>query len=158
LRPPLARSLPLGAGGRRYGRSKAPRRSGYGAVGSWHFNSPRAEQPRDITSDHVDFEIDPLPGDGRAEIGARQRVRDDVHAEAIRRHLIDREAHSIHGNRALWRDERSQLFWDLKHKADGFGFGTPLGDTTDRVHMTGDKVAAQLVTGAQRPFEIDRGS
>ena len=121
--------------------------------------SARAEKPRDITRDQIDFEIHPLPGHGRAKVGACQSMRDDVHPEAgsgdtsltvrLTPSTATEPFGAINGASASRR---------LENEADGFGFRPPLDDARDAVDMAGDEMPAQLVADPQRSFEIDRGA
>ena len=134
---------------RRWGHDVAPDR-GYRRRGG--------QEPRDIAGDHVDFEVHLLPGLRLAEIGAGERVRDDVDAKAVPRHLVDGQADPVEAHRAFGGDKRHQRVRRLEAEAHRFGFGPPLDDPSQPVDMAGDEMAAQFVAEAQRLFEIDRGS
>src|SRR5712692_7188705 len=145
----------LYVGGRRCGCNRAPRRGGYGPVGSWHSVRARAEKTCDIACDQVDFEVRALPGGSPPEIGMCQRVRDDVNPEAGSRRLVYGEAHPTDSDRALRSDEGDQFLGHFEDETDRFGFRTPRDDARDAVDVTRHEMSAQFVPDPQRLFEID---
>src|SRR5437667_3647705 len=108
------------------------------------------QQPRDIAGDQVDFEIHPLAGDRLAEIGAGEGMRDAVYAEAVSRHLVDRETDTVERDRTLRGDEAGQFLGCLEQKAHRLGIRPPLDTPRDAVDMARHEMPAELAAEPQR--------
>ncbi len=83
-------------------------------------------------------------------------MRDDIDAEAVLRHLIDRQADAVECDRALGGDKARQLLGGVEDKAHRLGLGAPLDDPHQAVDMTQNEMPAELVAQSQRTLEIDR--
>src|SRR5581483_2448561 len=62
----------------------------------------RAHQSLDVLGEHVDLDIDPVPGPQPAQVRALQCLRYQRHREAVLAKLGDRQADAVEGHRALF--------------------------------------------------------
>src|SRR5580704_4341870 len=65
-------------------------------------------EPFQITSDHVDFDVDAVVDLKLAERGDVKRVGNDVDIEAAAVDVVDGQTDAVHANRALGRHEAHQ--------------------------------------------------
>src|SRR5690625_1278452 len=76
-----------------------------------------AEQALDVAGHDIDFDIDRIAGLARTECGVRDRVRNQVDAEARSVDLVDGQAGAVDGHRTLVRDVTRQVARHLEQPA-----------------------------------------
>ena len=106
-------------------------------------------QPGDIARERIDFEVHALSRPRLAKAGMRQRVRDDVDAEAVGLDLVDRQADPVERDRSLWRDKRHQRRRRLDHKAHRLALRPAIDDARDAIDMARHDMPAEFVADPQ---------
>src|SRR5487761_1533150 len=113
------------------------------------------KQARDIACDHVELEIDHVTGPQRVERRLRARDRDDADAETAAFDFVYGQRDAIERDRALGRDRQLAAAWNLEGQTERLTVRPPRDQFALRVDVTEHDVAAELVTEAQRTFEIE---
>ena len=80
---------------------------------------------------------------------------DDVDAEDGVPDLVDGEAHSVDGDRALARDVAGELRRNFDLQAHGTSFFARGHDSRDAVHVSRHEMAAERISRPERRLEID---
>src|SRR5712692_6868166 len=81
-----------------------------------------------VLSDHVAFEVDPMPHLHAAEIRVLHRERHELRVESISAEAGDREADAVDGDRALVHEERRELRREADRQPVEFGVRAQLLD------------------------------
>ena len=95
-------------------------------------------------------------GGQHAEIGMRQRVRNQVDLERAAFDRIDRQAHAVHRHRPLARDVFCQFARHFEGDSAIVALRGNTDDAADAVDVPADDVAVEPVADAQRLLQIDR--
>ena len=114
-----------------------------------------ADQASYIARQHVYFQIYPVPHVEAAEGGVVRGMRDDIDAKDGAGNIVHRQRNPVQADRTFWRNIGRKWLRDLDIEADGFAFRPFRDDAGDIIHMTGNDMAAQLVTDFQGPFQVD---
>ena len=84
-----------------------------------------------------------------------QRVRNQRHTEPLPLNIHQRQAHAIHRNRSLARHLPGQPPRNSKPERGPLPLVDAAFECPDRVNVTGDEMAAQTVSHAQRTLQVD---
>jgi hypothetical protein len=91
-----------------------------------------------------------------AELGLSQRVRNERHFEAARAYSIDREAHAIDRNRALFCDESGEGRLERDRHPERLPDVAPRAHCAHAVDMPRDQVASERFTHPNGALEMQR--
>src|SRR5712691_5552890 len=113
------------------------------------------EQALGVARERVHFQVDAVARPKMLERGHGERVWNQVDLEFGAAHRVYRQAHSVHGDRALARDvarEPARRPYPKKGICPG---PLEVRDLADTVHMPRNEMAAEPVGHPQRLLEID---
>ena len=126
-------------------------------IASVVWDEARFKLPLDIFGEHIGFKVNAIAQSAATKRRDRQCMRDQGHAEPVGFDVDNCKADAIESGGAFAGDLLHVRGRNAKPHRAPIGIVVPGVDDCDGIDMPGDKMPADWIAGAQRPFDVHEG-